>query len=457
MKRNHSAMEPDNTNTVCMPDVKCQKTECKANDCTNGTGGSQQQQQPPTENNAGKAIDISKLNRNQNQNKNKKGQPPTKGSRIEKLPSYYFFLNRHRYIAPYKFEYRCFAKGRWFERSIYEVMTTEFVAYDAAYYKRAIESGKILVRNEKVDLSYVIKNGDWIAHFIHRHEPPVLHREIEIVHEDNDIMVVNKPSGVAIHPCGKYRYNTLIYILYNEWEKELYCAHRLDRVTSGLLLLCKTKKMAQTLGKKIRDRSMKKTYVARVKGRFPRKQQQLQQPQTDTDTDEHKNENENESESDNEAELITVQQAIGCIDQQKGVHCIDEKEGKEAETQFRFLKYNAKDDSSLVYCHPKTGRTHQIRLHLQYLGHSICNDFAYGGEEHPHRHWIPSAEQEKRELLEDLNKHYDEQCDECQTIVKEINGETSNIRNSAPQIWLHALKYECDEFSHSVPMPDWAQ
>eukprot|EP01083_Nonionella_stella_P093187 261016_1 len=223
--------------------------------------------------------------------KSKKGQPPCKGHRMEKIPSYYFFLNGYRYIAPYDYEYRCFAKGRWFNREIYEVMTTEFVAYDATYYKNAILSGKILVRNQKVGLKYIINNGDWITHSIHRHEPPVVHRNIDIVHETDEIMVINKPSGIAIHPSGKYRYNTLIYILYNQLGRELYSAHRLDRVTSGLMLLCKTKTVAKTLGEKIRNRTLRKTYLARVKGKFP--------------SIEHKSDND-------VSRLITANQAIRC-------------------------------------------------------------------------------------------------------------------------------------------------
>lgn len=362
----------------------------------------------------------------------KKGQPPKKGNRIEMIPSYYFFIDGYRFIAPYNFEYKCFAKGRWFNRKIYDVMTKEFVAYDKIYYKKAIEIGKILVRDKKVNLDYIVKNGDWISHSIHRHEPAILNRKIEIVFEDDDIMVVNKPSGIAIHPCGKYRYNTLIYILYNQYQKQLFSAHRLDRVTSGLLILCKNKQITQKIAEKIRDRDMKKTYLAKVFGKFPEK--------------------------DNN-ELITVNQPIKCKNHQKGIHEIH-KDGKNALTQFKFISYDKENKTSLVECYPKTGRTHQIRLHLQYLGYPIINDVVYGGKllnsDKNKNSWIPNSDEDKLILINNLKKHWNENCDECHTTLKEINGEIENIRMSKQQeICLHSLKYECNEFCYTVPNPYW--
>eukprot|EP01084_Bolivina_argentea_P248491 415688_1 len=382
-------------------------------------------------NNTETKQDIQTINKN---TKKKKTHPPSKGHRMEKIPSYYFFINGYRYIAPYKFEYRCFAKGRWFNREIYEVMTTEFVAYDKTYYKNAIINGKILVRDEKVALNYMIQNGDWITHFIHRHEPPILNLKIDIIYENNDIMVINKPSGMAIHPCGKYRHNTLIYILYNELNKELFSAHRLDRVTSGLMLLCKNKQTAQKIGEKIRSRDMRKVYLARVKGQFT-----------------YGNNNNDEQKT----ELIRVNQAIRCKNHQKGVHEIH-VDGKEAITDFKFISFDGKSSSSLIECYPKTGRTHQIRLHLQYLGYPIINDFAYGGKEYNISHWIPENNDDKSKLIDEVKKHWNDDCDECKTVLQEINGEKKDARNSAPEIYLHALKYECDEFSYTVPKPYWA-
>lgn len=76
-----------------------------------------------------------------------------------------------------------------------------------------IESGKIRVNGAIKPLDYVIKNGDRISHVKHRHEIPVLADEIKIIHEDENYLVVDKPCSIPIHPCGKYRYNSLTIIL----------------------------------------------------------------------------------------------------------------------------------------------------------------------------------------------------------------------------------------------------
>merc|ERR1712062_213891 len=92
--------------------------------------------------------------------------------------------------------------------------------------------------------------------------------------------------------------------------------------------------------------------------------------------------------------LITVHQPLRCVDHKTGQQEIH-PDGKEAETSFKFISYDDESDSSLVECYPKTGRTHQIRLHLQYLGHPIVNDVCYGGDDNNKTHWIPGNEEEK--------------------------------------------------------------
>lgn len=82
--------------------------------------------------------------------------------------------------------------------------------------EKLIETGKIQVNGQIKDLNYVIKNGDRISHTKHRHEIPVLADKIKVIHEDQDYLVVDKPCSVPIHPCGKFRYNTLSVILIKE-------------------------------------------------------------------------------------------------------------------------------------------------------------------------------------------------------------------------------------------------
>lgn len=79
-----------------------------------------------------------------------------------------------------------------------------------------IENGKIKVNGQIKEPSYVIKNGDRISHIKHRHEIPVLADCIKVIYEDQDYVVINKPCSIPIHPCGKFRYNTLSIIMIKE-------------------------------------------------------------------------------------------------------------------------------------------------------------------------------------------------------------------------------------------------
>lgn len=200
-----------------------------------------------------------------------------------------------------------------------------------------------------------IKNGDMISHTLHRHEPPVTAQPIGIVHEDEDVVVINKPAGVPVHPAGRYNYNSLIEIMRAERGQgftPLPC-NRLDRLTSGVMFIAKHKKSAESLTVQLMKRSIRKEYIARVRGGFP------------------------------EGEII-CEQPILQISPKLGLNRV-RANGKEAKTVFRRLAYyppstngqGKRDGYSIVRCLPLTGRTHQLRVHLQYLGHPITNDPIY--------------------------------------------------------------------------------
>ena len=128
-----------------------------------------------------------------------------------------------------------------------------------------------------------------MANIVHRHEVPVSSEEIKIVHIDDDLVVVNKPASIPVsdlacfsalgplttlilqvHPCGRYRHNTVVFILAKEHGlKNLRTIHRLDRLTSGLLLFGRNPKKAREMEQQIRTRQVQKEYVCRVEGEFP--------------------------------------------------------------------------------------------------------------------------------------------------------------------------------------------
>lgn len=118
-----------------------------------------------------------------------------------------------------------------------------------------------------------MKNSDLIQTKSHRHEPPISSQSIEIVHDSEDLLVVSKPCSYPVHPTGKYRFNTLIQVLKHDkqyaYAQQLYLVNRIDRLTSGLVLIAKTKEKASKMSEQLRDRNIKKTYLARVRGDFP--------------------------------------------------------------------------------------------------------------------------------------------------------------------------------------------
>ena len=181
-----------------------------------------------------------------------------------------------RLILPYLYNFTSYAKARWVGRTVASVYKSDFGGYSHEYYDMAIRQGRILVSDKRVDPSYIVKGTDILIHRVHRHEPGVaVHTNqppyVRIAAETEDIVAVDKPGTIPIHPCGGYHQNSLMKLLERETDYgKLYTIHRLDRLTSGLVVLGKTSAVAQAWGKAIQQREgCEKLYVARVKGRFP--------------------------------------------------------------------------------------------------------------------------------------------------------------------------------------------
>lgn len=163
--------------------------------------------------------------------------------------------------------------------------------------------------------------------------------EPDVIYEDDDVIVMNKPAGLLSEPRGQYCP-----------EKTLadfgYIAHRLDRDTSGVVILAKTEDIQHFLKKQFQDRTVHKTYVAVVCGRPKLDEARIDLP------------------------LIR--------DLKRPTTFRVDANGKEAETFYKVLKTN--DVYSMVELKPTTGRTHQLRVHMKYLGHPILGDPVYGTE-----------------------------------------------------------------------------
>ncbi|KAJ7478617.1 pseudouridine synthase [Mycena galericulata] len=250
-------------------------------------------------------------------------------------------------VQPYWYPYTTMAKLRWQNRELLEVVSTEFRDRSMEYYRYALESGVTTVNGKIAGPETIIKNGDRIENIVHRHEPPVTSTPIKILHHDveREFIVVDKPGSIPIHGTGRFHYNTLIEILQDEFGFKTYPVNRLDRLTSGLMILPLSSKCAKTMAKEFEVNTVHKEYVTRCKGEFPEEEIMCREP------------------------LLT-------IDRQMGLNIVH-PDGKPAETVFKRIRYDANTNSSVVLCKPLTGRSHQIRVHLQFLGYPVANDPVY--------------------------------------------------------------------------------
>ncbi|CEP61238.1 uncharacterized protein LALA0_S02e09846g [Lachancea lanzarotensis] len=352
-----------------------------------------------------------------------------------------------RKIVPYYFTYKTFCKMRWRDRPLIDIFVSEFRDREESYYRKTIAKGSVMLNDKPANLESIVRNGDLIMHNIHRHEPPVTSRPVKIVFEDKDIFVIDKPSGIPVHPTGRYRFNTITKILQRQMGIAVHPCNRLDRLTSGLMFLAKTPAGADRMATQLKAREVKKEYIARVVGEFP-------------------------------VESLTVSKALRCVEPRLALNAVcnpDEEGAKEAETVFTRVSYDG--HTSLVKCQPHTGRTHQIRVHLQYLGHPIANDPLYSNPQV----WGPTLGKghidDYSSVIKALSKigktecaeswyHpdsqgellLDEKCPECETDLYTDPGPNDL------DLWLHAYCYESTEFdsqglrlwSYKTEFPDWA-
>jgi len=278
-----------------------------------------------------------------------------------------------RRVRPYYFDFVAHAKGRWVGRDLWSVFSTEFRAMEKSHFYRCLDAGLIKVNGEKVDKLYRVQNNDHIAHTVHRHELPVTSQSVDVIHEDESVLVVDKPPSIPVHPCGRYRHNTILFILAKELGyRDLHTVHRLDRLTSGVLIFAKSAQRARDLEALMSGRHVQKEYICRVHGEFP------------------------------EGEVV-CDQPIEVISYKIGV-CIVSDQGKVSKTVFKRIAY--KDGVSVVACTPKTGRMHQIRVHLQYLGFPISNDPLYNSDVFGPNKGEGGVNKSRDQLIKDLiTKH----------------------------------------------------
>ncbi|KAF7834067.1 RNA pseudouridine synthase 7 [Senna tora] len=356
----------------------------------------------------------------------------------------YIFRNGRRYVRPYYFEFIAHVKNRWAGKTIVDLFAEEFKGRPYEYYVNAVECGRIQVDGEMVPVSYVVKSSQKISHFLHRHEPPVMAWDVSVIEKEPDVVTVCKPASVPVHPCGQYRKNTVVGILQAEHGlAPLFPVHRLDRLVSGLLILARNAPKADIFRQQIEGGLVQKQYIAKVVGEFPEDKQVV---------DANINYNAREGRS-----TVEVRPFIN-----------DSAKGKAACTKFTRISSNG--TYSIVLCEPITGRTHQIRVHLQYLGHPIANDMLYLSEQTVDRSSKGSSA-DRSVLLSDAgltSSIGEKELNECKgdsTGDFSIDPKCTNCPNLAPKgydghdegLWLHCFRYSGPGWTYECPYPEWAK
>ncbi|KAM5571588.1 RNA pseudouridine synthase 7 [Rosa sericea] len=355
----------------------------------------------------------------------------------------YIFRNGRRHVRPYYFEFIAHVKNRWAGKTIVDLFTDEFKGRNRDYYISAVKCGRIQVDGQLVPVSFIVKPSQKISHFLHRHEPPVMTWDVKILETEPDVVTICKPASVPVHPCGQYRKNTVVGILQAEHGlAPLFPIHRLDRLVSGLLILARSAAQADIFRQQIEGGMVHKQYIARVIGEFPEEEQVVDA-----------NINHNAREGRSSAEV--------------GDSCGDAPtKGKTACTKFTRISTNG--IQSIVLCEPVTGRTHQIRVHLQHAGHPIANDMLYlskhvsdrsaegmGADRaaaNPDHSPASGVGENKSASHEDSGEDFsiDPMCTNCPSLAPK------GYDYHEEALWLHCFRYSGPGWVYECPHPDWA-
>lgn len=222
---------------------------------------------------------------------------------------------------------------------------------------RLIESGEVAVNGRAVSKSYKLAGGEDIAVTLPEPEPvEAVPQDIplDVVYEDADVIVVNKPSGMVVHPAPGHPDGTVVNALLHHCgdslsgiggEKRPGIVHRIDKDTSGLIIAAKNDFAHAALAAQLKDHSLARTYVCIVCGKI-------------------------------KDDSGTIDAPIGRHPADRKKMAVTEKNSRSAVTHWRVLERFS--GYTLVECKLETGRTHQIRVHMAYRGHPILGDMVYG-------------------------------------------------------------------------------
>ncbi|MGG5316278.1 RluA family pseudouridine synthase [Enterococcus sp. AZ072] len=236
-----------------------------------------------------------------------------------------------------------------------KVLNERLKDYSRSQIQQWIKDGQVSVAEQPIKANYKVSKGDQILIRIPEPEELELIAEdlqLDIVYEDEDVVVVNKPQGMVVHPSAGHSHGTLVNGLLHQ-IKDLSSindvvrpgiVHRIDKDTSGLLMVAKNDQAHEALAKQLKDKTSLRKYVALVHGEIPHEKGRIEAP-------------------------------IGRSKVDRKMQAVIEG-GKEAVTHFEVLERFT--DFTLIELQLETGRTHQIRVHMQYIGYPVAGDPLYG-------------------------------------------------------------------------------
>jgi 23S rRNA pseudouridine1911/1915/1917 synthase len=255
-----------------------------------------------------------------------------------------------------KFEFQI--EERFHRKRVDEFLFNKFDSLSKMYLRDVIKAEKCEVNGFTANSGVVLKTNDFVEIHVDLERETAMRPQqmpLEIVFEDQHIVIINKPSGLLVHPTHREKNGTLLNGLayYLNQEKLDYevirpgLVHRLDKQTSGLLVVTKTQRSLKTLTNHFKRKLVRKRYLALVEGVV----------------------------EENEGKIVAP---IGRFAEEK--IWIVKEDGKHAET--RFWVNERLFDKTLLELEPVTGRTNQLRIHCAHVGHPIVGDVKYGAKEH---------------------------------------------------------------------------
>ena len=233
--------------------------------------------------------------------------------------------------------------------TLIQFLVRRFPYQNEEEWRRTIQNEEIKVNNETVWPDFILKNRDIISYDRPREKEPAVDDRYEILYEDENIIVADKNGNIPLSESGRYHKNNLINIMKEQEDyQELFAVHRLDKETSGVVLIARKKKIATLLGKQFMKHVPEKQYEGILMGEMNQQQILVDKPIRKKPS---------------ELAVVKIRQIVDI-------------EGKESKTLFTMKRIA--NGLTLAKIRTYTGRTHQIRCHAEYIGFPILGDKLYG-------------------------------------------------------------------------------